>query len=129
MGPVRNACFPALFSVLFAVGAGSGCMTAYKRSVGADIRNVHRRIWATDRNTAWQAALDSLKSTRLDVTNREAGFLQTRWMDNTSEKNFTDGDGTTSPYMKAQYRFKVTVAPGVFSGIQGVKVTVRKEQV
>jgi hypothetical protein len=66
---------------------------------------------------------------RLDVTNREAGYLQTRWMDNTKEKNFTDGDGSTAPYMKAQYRIKVSVAKGVYQGRNAVKVTVQREQV
>jgi hypothetical protein len=104
-------------------------MTAYKRSVGANTQSVYSKIYATDTNTAWQAVLDSLKSVRLDVTNREAGYLQTRWMDNTKEKNFTDGDGSTAPYMKAQYRIKVSVAKGVYQGRNAVKVTVQREQV
>jgi hypothetical protein len=104
-------------------------MTAYKRSVGANTQSVHSKIYATDMNTAWQAVLDSLKSVRLDVTNREAGFLQTRWVDNTKEKNFTDGDGSTAPYMKAQYRIKASVAKGVYQGVKAVKVTIQREQV
>jgi hypothetical protein len=104
-------------------------MTAYKRSVGANTQSVYSKIYATDTNTAWQAVLDSLKSVRLDVTNREAGYLQTRWMDNTKEKNFTDGDGSTAPYMKAQYRIKISVAKGVYQGVNAVKVTVQREQV
>ncbi len=108
--------------------AASGCMTAYKKSVGANTQQSFARIYATDFNTAWQSVLDALKSIRLDVTNREAGFLQSRWMDNTVEKNFTDGDGTTPLYMKAQYRFKVTVAPGIYHGKNAVKVSVQREQ-
>lgn len=124
--PKSTAAFLFLSSLLI---ANSGCMTAYKRSVGANTQNVYRRIYATDMNIAWQASLDALKSTRLDVTNREAGFLQTRWMDNTKEKNFTDGDGSTAPYMKAQYRFKLSLAPGLYQGRNAVKITVQREQV
>jgi hypothetical protein len=120
-----------LFAALSAgvAAGGTGCMTAYKKSVGAHTQTVYSRIYATDMNTAWQAALDSLKSTRLDVTNREAGQIQTRWMDNTADKNFTDGDGTTAPYMKAQYRFRVQLSKGVYQGVNAIKITVRKEQV
>lgn len=120
------------FAVLFLPLVGiltSGCMTAYKRSVGANTQSIYHKIYATNVDTAWQSSLDALKSARLDVTNREAGFLQTRWMDNTKEKNFTDGDGSTAPYMKAQYRFKVSLAPGLYHGRNAVKVSVQKEQV
>mgnify|MGYP001549746577 CR=1 FL=1 len=103
-------------------------MTAYKKSVGANTQRNFCRVYRTDFETAWQSVLDAMKSIRLDVTNREAGFLQSRWMDNTREKNFSDGDGTTSPYMRAQYRFKVNVAKGIYSGISAVKITVEREQ-
>ena len=121
--------FGTLFSVLF-IGAlcSSGCMTAYKRSVGANTQTNFSRAFDSDFNLAWQATLDALKSVRLDVTNREAGFLQTRWIDNTKEKNFTDGDGLTAPYMKAQYRFKVSLAKSVYQGKNAVKITVQREQ-
>lgn len=106
----------------------SGCMTAYKKSVGASTQSSFTRVYSTDFNTAWQSVLDSMKSIRLDVTNREAGFLQTRWMDNTKEKNFSDGDGSTAPYMRAQYRFKVSVAKGVYHQVDAIKVSVVREQ-
>ena len=106
----------------------SGCMSAYKKSVGADTQQVYSKVYASDFNTAWQAVLDAFKSVRLDVSNREAGLVQTRWQDNTSERNFSDGDGTTYPYMKAQYRFKVTLAKGTYKGTEAIKITVLKEQ-
>ncbi len=117
-----------LTGLLTTAGFSSGCMTAYKRSVGANTQTNFNRVFVSDFNLAWQSTLDALKSVRLDVTNREAGFLQTRWIDNTKEKNFTDGDGSTAPYMKAQYRFKVSVAKGVYHGKNAIKVTVQREQ-
>jgi hypothetical protein len=123
----------AITAILLATASGAapgmvGCMTAYKKSVGASTQSSFNRVYSTDFNTAWQATLDAMKSIRLDVTNREAGFLQSRWMDNTKEKNFSDGDGTTAPYMRAQYRFKVSVAKGVYRGVSAVKVSVTREQ-
>lgn len=130
---MRNVGHPCVFGrgfLIFLVGliGSSGCMTAYKKSVGANTRSSFSRVYSTDFNTAWQSVLDAMKSIRLDVTNREAGFLQSRWMDNTKEKNFSDSDGSTAPYMRAQYRFKVSVAKGVFSGVSAVKVAVVREQ-
>jgi len=123
--------FPTLLTLTIAGligGTSTGCMTAYKRSVGATTQTNFSRVFVSDFNLAWQSTLDALKSVRLDITNREAGFLQTRWIDNTQEKNFTDSDGSTAPYMKAQYRFKVSIAKGVYQGRTGIKVTVQREQ-
>lgn len=122
--------FGKLLLSVIVIGAlgSSGCMTAYKRSVGANTQTNFNRVFVSDFDLAWQSTLDALKSVRLDVTNREAGYLQTRWIDNTKEKNFTDGDGLTAPYMKAQYRFKVSVAKAVYFGRGAIKVTVQREQ-
>ena len=107
---------------------GSSCMTAYKKSVGANTQASFNRVYATDFNTAWQSVLDAMKSIRLDVSNRDAGFIESRWMDNTKEKNFSDGDGSTAPYMRAQYRFKVSLSKGVYQKTAAIKVTVQREQ-
>ncbi len=117
----------ALISIVLL--GSSGCMSAYKHSVGATTQQNFSRAFSSDFNLAWQSTLDALKSVRLDVTNREAGFIQTRWIDNTTEKNFKDGIGGTAVYMKAQYRFKVSVAKSVYQGKEAIKVTVQREQI
>jgi hypothetical protein len=104
------------------------CMSAYKQSVGNDTAQVFSRIFLTDFNTAWQAVLESMKNSRLDVTNREGGYLQTRWTENTAEKNFVDSFGNADAYLKAQYRFKVNISKGAYNGEASIKVTVQKEQ-
>ena len=119
----------ALASVAILTGSFStGCMTAYRKSVGADLTKEHSKIFLTDFNTAWQSVLDSLSASRKDVTNREGGFIQTRWTDNTAEKNFVDSFGGASSYLKAQYRFRITVAKGFYNGRPSVKIVINKEQ-
>jgi len=108
--------------------SGSGCMSAYKQSVGSDAAQIYTRIFLIDFNTAWQAVLDSLKNSALDVSNREGGYVLTKWTDNTSERNFTDSFGGANAYLLAQYRFRVTVAKGFYNGKPSVKVTVQKDQ-
>ena len=105
-----------------------GCMSAYEKSVGGDTERVFSRIYLTEMNTAWQNVLKALRKNALDVSNRETGFVQTKWIDNTAEKNFIDSFGGAQAYLKAQYRFRVSVSEGFYNGRQSVKVAVQKEQ-
>jgi len=116
--------------LVFSVGliGLSSCTGAYRESVGYDVDQSFSRVFLTDFNTAWQAVLDALKSSSLDVSNREAGFIQTKWTDNTSDKNFTDSFGGSDAYLKAQLRLKVNIAKGFFNGLPSIKVTIKKEQ-
>ena len=77
---------------------------------------------------AWQSTLEALKHNRLDISNREGGFIQTKWTDNTLDKNLTDSFGNADTYLKAQSRFKVNLAKGFYNGRSSVKVSVQKEQ-
>ena len=118
----------ALTLLLLLVCPTVGCMKAYIGSVGGNVDEVFSRIFISDMNVSWQAVLEALKSSSLDVSNRESGYVQTKWTDNTTQKNFIDSFGTASAYLKAQYRFKVSVAKGFYAGKPSVKVTVQKEQ-
>jgi hypothetical protein len=118
-----------LFLVLGLCFVQVGCMTAYQTSVGANTEQTFERVYFTDFNTAWQAVLDSLKSSRLDVKDREGGVIQTRWTENTAEKNFVESFGGANAFLKAEYRFRVTVSKGFYNGKPSVKVSVQKEQV
>lgn len=117
----------ALFALFLLLGPVS-CMSAYKKSVGGDTNQVFHQVFLTDFNTAWQSVLDALRSSPLDQSSRESGFIQTKWTDNTSQKNFVDSLGAGVLYLKAQYRFQVTVAKGFYNGEPSVKVTIEKEQ-
>jgi hypothetical protein len=62
------------------------------------------------------------------VSNREGGYVQTKWTDNTDDRNFIDAFGDADAYLKAQYRFKVTVAKTFFKSKAAIKVTVQRDQ-
>lgn len=124
----RRRILNALVPLLAAGASQLSCVTAYKESVGGDTEQVFTRIFLTDYNTAWQATLDALKSARLDVNNRESGFIQSRWADNTAQRNFTDSFGAAQAYLKAQYRLRLTLNKGYYNGIPSVRVAVQKEQ-
>ena len=117
---------PYFFLILLPL---SGCTSAYKKSVGADRDVVISRVYVADFNTAWQAVLESVKSQRLDVSDRDAGIVQTRWKKNTAEKNFTDANGGVLPYTLAQVRFRITFMRGFVRGLPAIKINVQKEQI
>jgi hypothetical protein len=119
---------PLALVLAAALALSTACVSAYKQTVGGDTGQVLEKIYLTDFNTAWQSVLDSLKAAPLDVSNREGGFVQTKWTDNTQEKNFTDSFGTGSAYLKAQFRFRIYVAKGFYNGQPSIKVSVQKEQ-
>ncbi len=105
-----------------------GCMSAYKKSVGGDSDRVLSKIFIAEYPIAWESAVDALKASPMDIVNRENGSLQTKWIDNTAERNLIDSAGSVSPYTKAQYRFRVVLAKGFYDGKTSVRVTVQKEQ-
>jgi len=115
--------------VLALVGVSmTGCMSAYKKSVGGDADTIYTRIFVTEYPLAWEAAVDALKQSPMEIVNRENGTLQTKWIDNTAERNLIDSAGSVSPYVKAQYRFRVSLAKGFYDGKPSVRVIVQKEQ-
>jgi len=69
-----------------------------------------------------------LKASPMEIVNRENGTLQTKWIDNTAERNLIDSAGSVSPYTKAQYRFRLTLAKGFYEGRTSVRVSIQKEQ-
>lgn len=105
-----------------------GCMSAYKKSVGGDTDQVFSKIYIVEYPMAWEAAVDALKASPMEVVNRENGTLQTKWIDNTAERNLIDSAGSVSPYTKTQYRFRVSLAKGTLEGKNSVRLMVQKEQ-
>ena len=106
----------------------SSCMSAYKKSVGGTGDQLFTKIFVSEYQNAWEAAVDALKASPMEVVNRENGTLQTKWIDNTAERNLIDSAGSVSPYTKAQYRFRVSLAKGFFEGKSSVRISVQKEQ-
>lgn len=104
------------------------CMSAYKKSVGGDTQQSFTKVYLSEYPLAWESAVEALKASPMEIVNRENGTLQTKWIENTAEKNRIDSAGSVIPYTKAQYRFRVTVAKGFYQGQNSVRVTAQKEQ-
>jgi len=104
------------------------CKQIYLKSIGADRVEAEEQQFKVDFDTAWSSILDALKSYRLDLSNRDSGNIVTRWKDNTAERNLMDGDGIIRPYIKAQFRFLVSVSRTKIKGEDVMRIKVRKEQ-
>ena len=114
--------------ILMLALSSSACVSAYKETVGGETEQVYSRIYFSDFNTSWQSVLDALKHNRLDVSNREGGFIQTKWTENTEDLNFVESFGGADAYLKAQYRFRITVAKSFFNGKPTIKIAVQRDQ-
>ncbi len=117
-----------LTATLIASLTFTSCMSAYIKSVGGNTTPILERTYLADFNIAWQAALEALKNNRLDVSNRDGGYIQTQWLDNTAERNFVDPFGDSASYLKAQLRLKISFEKGKFKGKPSVRIKVVKEQ-
>jgi len=104
------------------------CMSAYVKSVGGDGERVYSKIFMGEYPFAWEAATDALKASPIETVNRESGTLQTKWIDNTAERNLIDSAGSVNLYIKAQYRFRVLLSKGIYEGSPSVRISVQKEQ-
>jgi hypothetical protein len=95
---------------------------------GSEIDRIFSRLYLTEYNTGWQAVLEGLKRFEKTIQNRQGGTVQTVWIDNTAEKNFTDSFGGDATYIKARYRLTVSIAPGNYNGKPSVKISILKDQ-
>jgi hypothetical protein len=60
--------------------------------------------------------------------NQEAGFIKTRWIDNTLELNFADAFGSSDSVKAAKFKIIINVVKGFRSSQEVTKVTIYKRQ-
>ncbi len=104
-----------------------GCASAYLKMVGADTGLVYSKIFVGDFELIKKQVYEALKTTP-NTEDQEHYTFQTKWVDNTVQLNELHSDGGVTPYVKAQYRFLVSLAKGFLDGKPSVKVSVQKEQ-
>lgn len=85
-------------------------------------------IFKADYNQTWQAVITVMRKFDIAQQNQEAGFIKTRWMDNTLEVNFADSFGTSDAVKAAKFKLVVNVVKGFRSSQEVTKVTIYKRQ-
>ncbi len=86
------------------------------------------KVFKADYNQTWQAVIQVMRKYDIAQQNQEAGFIKTRWMDNTLEVNFADAFGSSDTVKAAKFKLVINVVKGFRGGREVAKVTVYKRQ-
>ncbi len=106
----------------------SGCASYEKFRQVTEELEIPTRIYRADYNQTWQAVIQVMRKFDIAQQNQEAGFIKTRWMDNTLEVNFTDSFGSSDAVKAAKFKLVVNVVKGYRTGREVTKVTIYKRQ-
>ena len=106
----------------------SGCASYEKfRQITEDME-MPSKVFKADYNQTWQAVIQVMRKYDIAQQNQEAGFIKTRWMDNTLEVNFTDSFGSSDAVKAAKFKLVVNVVKGFRSSREVTNVTIYKRQ-
>jgi hypothetical protein len=112
-------------AVFFAL---SGCASYEKFRQITEEMEIPSKIYKADFNQTWQAVIQVMRKYDIAQQNQEAGFVKTRFMDNTLETNFADAFGSSDAVKAAKFKLIVNVVRGFRSSREVTKVTVFKRQ-
>lgn len=113
-----------ILSVLFL----SGCASYEKFRQITEELEIPTKVYKADYNQTWQAVIQVMRKYDIAQQNQEAGFIKTRWMDNTLEVNFTDSFGSSDAVKAAKFKLIVNVVKGFRASREVSKVTIYKRQ-
>lgn len=116
-----------IYLILLILFLFSGCSYDKFRQV-TDENEIPSRIYKADFNQTWQAVIQVMRKFDIAQQNQEAGFIKTRWMDNTLEVNFADAFGSSDAVKAAKFKMVVNVVKGYRAGREVSKVTIFRRQ-
>jgi hypothetical protein len=106
----------------------NGCANYEKFRQITEELDIPSKIYRADYNQSWQAVIQVMRKYDIAQQNQEAGFIKTRWMDNTLEVNFTDSFGSSDSVKAAKFKLVVNVVRGFRASREVTKVTIYKRQ-
>jgi hypothetical protein len=106
----------------------NGCANYEKFRQVTEELDIPSKIYRADYNQSWQAVIQVMRKYDIAQQNQEAGFIKTRWMDNTLEVNFTDSFGSSDSVKAAKFKLVVNVVRGFRASREVTKVTIYKRQ-
>lgn len=116
--------YPLMLSLLFL----SSCASYEKFRQVTEEMDIPSKVYRADFNQTWQAVILVMRKFDIAQQNQEAGFIKTRWIDNTLEVNFSDSFGSSDSVKAAKYKLIVNVVKGYRSSKEVSKVTIYKRQ-
>lgn len=106
----------------------SACANYEKFRQVTEELEIPSKIYKADFNQTWQAVIQVMRKYDIAQQNQEAGFIKTRWADNTLEVNFSDSFGSSDAVKAAKFKLVVNVVKGFRASREVTKVTVYKRQ-
>jgi hypothetical protein len=106
----------------------SGCASYEKFRQVTEELDIPARVFKADYNQTWQAVISVMRKYDIAQQNQEAGFIKSRWMDNTLEVNFADSFGSNDAIKAAKFKVVLNVVKGYRTGREVTKVTIYKRQ-
>ena len=116
------------YLLIFLLTFFSGCANYEKFRQVTEELEIPTKIFRADYNQTWQAVIQVMRKFDIAQQNQEAGFIKTRWMDNTLEVNFTDSFGSSDAIKAAKFKLVVNVVRGFRASREVTKVTIYKRQ-
>ncbi|HXH74279.1 MAG TPA: hypothetical protein VNJ08_04895 [Bacteriovoracaceae bacterium] len=116
--------YPLILMLLFL----SSCANYEKFRQITEELEIPTKVYRADYNQTWQAVIQVMRKFDIAQQNQEAGFIKTRWMDNTLEVNFADSFGSSDAVKAAKYKLIVNVVKGFRASREVTKVTIYKRQ-
>jgi hypothetical protein len=117
--------FYLLMGLIFLLG---GCANYEKFRQVTEELEIPMKVYKADYNQTWQAVIQVMRKYDIAQQNQEAGFIKTRWMDNTLEVNFADAFGSSDAVKAAKFKLVVNVVRGFRTSREVSKVTIYKRQ-
>lgn len=106
----------------------SACASYEKFRQVTEELEIPSKIYKADYNQTWQAVITVMRKFDIAQQNQEAGFIKTRWMDNTLEVNFADSFGSSDAVKAAKFKLMINVVKGFRASREVTKVTIYKRQ-
>ena len=114
--------------VISLISGMTGCMSAYIKRVGEHKERISTGMYYTDLDTLWQAILNALKSKKIHISNKESGYIQTDWEEDTFKRYLVNNYGEGRTYIKSKSRFRINVSKGFSKGRTAIKVAIGQDQ-
>ncbi len=114
--------------LFFMIGLFNSCANYEKFRQITEELEMPTKVFKADYNQTWQAVITVMRKFDIAQQNQEAGFIKSRWMDNTLEINFADSFGTSDSVKAAKYKLVLNVVKGFRASREVTKVTVYKRQ-
>ena len=117
-----------IFLLLAITSAISGCASYQKFKHLSEEVEIPSKIFNANYNQTWQAVSKVMRRFDIEKQSTQAGIVKTRWINNTTELNFTDASGPGEGVKSAKFRLTINVVKGFRSSREVTKVTVFKRQ-